>query len=179
VPTSHLPQLQRDLPWSSCLCSFCGAPLPFQVRRLRTLLRNGSLSRVDYERLIDQQVAFAIGVQEAVGIDVLVHGEPEVGMDCCACSTERGSVVLQLCVHAVLLGPTAGCRAGNRALASFVRPAICVSSHGKPFCLKHKCCAGLFMSTPSTLCRNSAVCHNLCCCSAPTWWSTLVSSWVG
>jgi 5-methyltetrahydropteroyltriglutamate--homocysteine methyltransferase len=44
---------------------------------LRTLLRNGSLSKQDYERLIDQQVAFAIGVQEAVGIDVLVHGEPE------------------------------------------------------------------------------------------------------
>lgn len=48
------------------------------MRRLRTLLRNGSLSRVDYERLIDQQVAFAIGVQEALGLDVLVHGEPEV-----------------------------------------------------------------------------------------------------
>lgn len=44
---------------------------------MRTLLRNGSLSKQDYERLIDQQVAFAIGVQEAVGIDVLVHGEPE------------------------------------------------------------------------------------------------------
>jgi hypothetical protein len=51
------------------------------VRRLRTLLRSGSLSRVDYERLIDQQVAFAIGVQEALGLDVLVHGEPEVGRD--------------------------------------------------------------------------------------------------
>jgi methionine synthase II (cobalamin-independent) len=47
------------------------------VRRLRTLLRNGKLSRTDYERLVDQQVAFAIGVQEAVGLDVLVHGEPE------------------------------------------------------------------------------------------------------
>lgn len=51
-----------------------------QVRRLRTLLRNGSLSRVDYERLVDQQIAFAIGIQEALGIDVLVHGEPEVGL---------------------------------------------------------------------------------------------------
>jgi hypothetical protein len=48
-----------------------------QVRRLRTLLRTGKLSRTDYERLVDQQVAFAIGVQEAVGLDVLVHGEPE------------------------------------------------------------------------------------------------------
>lgn len=50
-----------------------------QVRRLRTLLRAGALSRVDYERLVDQQVAYAIGVQEALGLDVLVHGEPEVG----------------------------------------------------------------------------------------------------
>lgn len=55
------------------------ARIPHQVRRLRTLLRSGALSRVDYERLVDQQVAFAIGVQEALGLDVLVHGEPEVG----------------------------------------------------------------------------------------------------
>lgn len=46
---------------------------------MRTLLRAGALSRVDYERLVDQQVAYAIGVQEALGLDVLVHGEPEVG----------------------------------------------------------------------------------------------------
>jgi 5-methyltetrahydropteroyltriglutamate--homocysteine methyltransferase len=52
-------------------------PNNHQVRRLRTLLRTGKLSRTDYERLVDQQVAFAIGVQEAVGLDVLVHGEPE------------------------------------------------------------------------------------------------------
>jgi 5-methyltetrahydropteroyltriglutamate--homocysteine methyltransferase len=48
------------------------------VRRLRALLRCGALSRLDYERLIDQQVAYAVGVQEALGLDVLVHGEPEV-----------------------------------------------------------------------------------------------------
>lgn len=50
---------------------------PQQVRRLRTLLRSGKLSRPEYERLVDQQVAFAVGVQEAAGLDVLVHGEPE------------------------------------------------------------------------------------------------------
>lgn len=63
---------------------------PSQVRRLRTLLRSGSLSRVDYERLIDQQVAFAIGVQEALGLDVLVHGEPEVCVSVCLCVYTKG-----------------------------------------------------------------------------------------
>ena len=27
--------------------------------------------------MIDQQIAYAIGIQEALDIDVLVHGEPE------------------------------------------------------------------------------------------------------
>jgi hypothetical protein len=58
-------------------------PTPLQVRRLRTLLRSGALSRSDYERLIDQQVAYAIGVQDALGLDVLVHGEPEVRVQGC------------------------------------------------------------------------------------------------
>lgn len=53
------------------------------MRRLRTLLRSGALSRADYERLIDQQVAYAIGVQDALGLDVLVHGEPEVCVGVC------------------------------------------------------------------------------------------------
>uniref|UniRef100_A0A383VYE6 5-methyltetrahydropteroyltriglutamate--homocysteine S-methyltransferase n=1 Tax=Tetradesmus obliquus TaxID=3088 RepID=A0A383VYE6_TETOB len=52
-------------------------PQTAEVRRLRTLLRSGKLSRPEYERLVDQQVAFAVGVQEAAGLDVLVHGEPE------------------------------------------------------------------------------------------------------
>jgi 5-methyltetrahydropteroyltriglutamate--homocysteine methyltransferase len=41
------------------------------------LLRSGKLSTADYEGLIDQAIAHAVGVQEGLGLDVLVHGEPE------------------------------------------------------------------------------------------------------
>jgi 5-methyltetrahydropteroyltriglutamate--homocysteine methyltransferase len=47
------------------------------VRRLRTQLRSGALSQAQYEAAIDRQIALAIGVQEGLGLDVLVHGEPE------------------------------------------------------------------------------------------------------
>jgi Cobalamin-independent synthase, Catalytic domain len=53
----------------SCICT--------QVRRLRTQLRNGQLTQAEYEAQIDRQIAYAVGVQDALGLDVLVHGEPE------------------------------------------------------------------------------------------------------
>jgi len=81
LPHMSLPLLlcvtPHSLPLSIVLHPPCVC-VCLQVRRLRTLLRSGSLTRVDYERLIDQQIAFAIGTQEALGVDVLVHGEPEV-----------------------------------------------------------------------------------------------------
>jgi len=52
-------------------------PQTAQVRRLRAQLKAGSIDRPTYERLIDQQIALAVGIQEGLGIDVLVHGEAE------------------------------------------------------------------------------------------------------
>ncbi|CAN0438061.1 unnamed protein product, partial [Scytosiphon promiscuus] len=37
----------------------------------------GTLSAEEYERAIDQQISYAIGIQEALGLDILVHGEAE------------------------------------------------------------------------------------------------------
>lgn len=47
------------------------------MRRLRAQLKAGAIDKPTYERLVDQQIALAIGVQEGLGLDVLVHGEAE------------------------------------------------------------------------------------------------------
>jgi 5-methyltetrahydropteroyltriglutamate--homocysteine methyltransferase len=52
-------------------------PQTKEIRSLRHQLKKGTLSQLDYERAIDQQIAMMIGIQEALGLDILVHGEPE------------------------------------------------------------------------------------------------------
>jgi len=52
-------------------------PQTAEVRRLRAQLRLGKLSQADYDACIFAHVGFAIGCQEALNLDVLVHGESE------------------------------------------------------------------------------------------------------
>jgi 5-methyltetrahydropteroyltriglutamate--homocysteine methyltransferase len=52
-------------------------PQTAEIRSLRHQLKKGTLSQPDYERAIDQQIAMMIGIQEGLGLDILVHGEPE------------------------------------------------------------------------------------------------------
>eukprot|EP00554_Chaetoceros_debilis_P016531 CAMPEP_0194126000 /NCGR_PEP_ID=MMETSP0150-20130528/59761_1 /TAXON_ID=122233 /ORGANISM="Chaetoceros debilis, Strain MM31A-1" /LENGTH=764 /DNA_ID=CAMNT_0038819839 /DNA_START=1595 /DNA_END=3889 /DNA_ORIENTATION=+ len=52
-------------------------PQTREIRRLRTQLKKGTLSLVDYEAAIDEQISYCIGIQEGLGLDILVHGEPE------------------------------------------------------------------------------------------------------
>ncbi|KAJ8903311.1 hypothetical protein NDN08_004420 [Rhodosorus marinus] len=52
-------------------------PQTDEIRRLRRRFISGTISKSDYETEIDKQIAYNIGVQEALGIDILVHGEPE------------------------------------------------------------------------------------------------------
>lgn len=47
------------------------------IRALRKQFKSGSISQEDYETQIDQQIAYNIGIQEGLGLDLLVHGEPE------------------------------------------------------------------------------------------------------
>nr|CCA17494.1 unnamed protein product [Albugo laibachii Nc14] len=48
-----------------------------QIRALRRKLKSGEISIESYRARIDEQIAYNIGVQEALGLDILVHGEPE------------------------------------------------------------------------------------------------------
>ncbi|KAG2448374.1 hypothetical protein HYH02_006956 [Chlamydomonas schloesseri] len=52
-------------------------PQTAEVRRLRQQLKSGKLTQAEYEGLIAGHIAHAVGVQEALGLDVLVHGEAE------------------------------------------------------------------------------------------------------
>mmetsp|Transcript_23993 Transcript_23993/g.54592 ORF Transcript_23993/g.54592 Transcript_23993/m.54592 type:complete len:776 (-) Transcript_23993:91-2418(-) len=52
-------------------------PQTKEIRKLRSLLNKGTISTAEYEAAMDLQISFCIGIQEALGLDILVHGEPE------------------------------------------------------------------------------------------------------
>jgi 5-methyltetrahydropteroyltriglutamate--homocysteine methyltransferase len=65
----HLP----DLPVTT-IGSF---PQTGQLRGARTALADGRLSDVDYAALVRTEIERVVRLQERLGVDVLVHGEPE------------------------------------------------------------------------------------------------------
>ena len=52
-------------------------PQTAQIRALRLEHRQGRLSAQDYETALQQEISYAVREQEALDLDVLVHGEPE------------------------------------------------------------------------------------------------------
>ncbi|MCH8152589.1 MAG: 5-methyltetrahydropteroyltriglutamate--homocysteine S-methyltransferase [Planctomycetes bacterium] len=48
-----------------------------EMRTNRAALRNGKITREQYERFLEAEIAETIRFQEEIGLDVLVHGEPE------------------------------------------------------------------------------------------------------
>ncbi|WP_022893424.1 5-methyltetrahydropteroyltriglutamate--homocysteine S-methyltransferase [Agromyces subbeticus] len=52
-------------------------PQTSEIRRARARLVNGSLTSEDYTRLMREEIARVVELQEELGLDVLVHGEPE------------------------------------------------------------------------------------------------------
>lgn len=52
-------------------------PQTSAIRIARAALRNGGIDQAEYERRMKQEIADVIALQEQLGIDVLVHGEPE------------------------------------------------------------------------------------------------------
>ncbi|KAG6622676.1 5-methyltetrahydropteroyltriglutamate-homocysteine S-methyltransferase [Phytophthora cinnamomi] len=52
-------------------------PQTAAIRALRRKLKAGDISLEAYRAKIDEQIAYNIGIQEALGLDILVHGEPE------------------------------------------------------------------------------------------------------
>lgn len=52
-------------------------PQTKEIREQRTRFRNGKLSSDSYEAFIRKQIESVIRLQEELGLDILVHGEPE------------------------------------------------------------------------------------------------------
>ncbi|MFI9838610.1 5-methyltetrahydropteroyltriglutamate--homocysteine S-methyltransferase [Nonomuraea sp. NPDC051941] len=52
-------------------------PQTGSLRAARAALASGTLSQADYERQVEAEIERVIRVQERLGLDVLVHGEPE------------------------------------------------------------------------------------------------------
>ncbi|KAJ1560943.1 methionine-synthesizing 5- methyltetrahydropteroyltriglutamate--homocysteine methyltransferase, partial [Cladochytrium tenue] len=52
-------------------------PQTASLRKIRAQNRAGSLATEEYERLLREEIQLVVGEQEALGLDVLVHGEPE------------------------------------------------------------------------------------------------------
>ncbi|OYW12710.1 MAG: 5-methyltetrahydropteroyltriglutamate--homocysteine S-methyltransferase, partial [Planctomycetales bacterium 12-60-4] len=59
--------------------SFLGFPsrLDLGFRAARAAFKQGKLSQADYETAMKAEIELVVREQEALGIDVLVHGEPE------------------------------------------------------------------------------------------------------
>ena len=47
------------------------------IRKIRLQYKKAQVSEVQYREAIAAEIGFCIGVQEAIGMDVLVHGEAE------------------------------------------------------------------------------------------------------
>ena len=62
-----------DLP-TTTIGSF---PQTTELRQARARLRTGELTQAEYEQVIRDEIARVIALQEELGLDVLVHGEPE------------------------------------------------------------------------------------------------------
>ena len=80
-PHSSRSLLQRealDLPTlpTTTIGSF---PQTDDMRRMRAQYKKDEISKDEYEDFIEEQIADTIAAQEEIGLDVLVHGEPERG----------------------------------------------------------------------------------------------------
>ena len=84
-----------------------GCWLRAEIRRARLQWKKGTLSDAQYEQEVNDYMKYAIEEQEKMGMDVLVHGEPE--------RTDMCALRLCLCAHvgmychaacALLLGQT-------------------------------------------------------------------------
>ena len=52
-------------------------PQTSEIRKARAALKNGSWTQQQYEQFCREQIAEVVRIQEELGLDVLVHGEPE------------------------------------------------------------------------------------------------------
>ncbi|EPQ29617.1 uncharacterized protein PFL1_02836 [Pseudozyma flocculosa PF-1] len=52
-------------------------PQTKEIRQYRARFNKGEISQADYEKFLEDEIKMVVEKQEALGLDVLVHGEPE------------------------------------------------------------------------------------------------------
>ncbi|KAF8820740.1 5-methyltetrahydropteroyltriglutamate--homocysteine methyltransferase [Cardiosporidium cionae] len=52
-------------------------PQTDEMRKIRLKYRRGEVSLSEYENAVDDYIAYCVGAQEGIGLDIIVHGEPE------------------------------------------------------------------------------------------------------
>ncbi len=72
--TAHRAKFALPLLPTTTIGSF---PQTAEIRRMRSQYRHGRIDAREYDEFLRDQIAHAIREQEAVGLDVLVHGEAE------------------------------------------------------------------------------------------------------
>lgn len=48
-----------------------------EIRKMRLQYKKGQISEIRYREAVASEIGYSIGIQEAIGMDVLVHGEAE------------------------------------------------------------------------------------------------------
>ena len=71
-------------------CSSLMQRMRAELRRARLQFKKGQLSAADYEKVVNEYMQYAIREQERIGLDVLVHGEPERTDMCATLATPSG-----------------------------------------------------------------------------------------
>jgi len=77
-PTAEREEAQEDLALPPLPTTTIGSfPQTADLRRARARLSRGELTEADYDQAMREEIARVIRLQEELGLDVLVHGEPE------------------------------------------------------------------------------------------------------
>ena len=92
VPSLGSPALLPLL--ASLSSSSTSVSLVAALRQARKALREGGIDAAAYEERVNEYMRYAVDIQEKIGLDVLVHGEPERS-DMCAPRTSNPDPDLQ------------------------------------------------------------------------------------
>jgi 5-methyltetrahydropteroyltriglutamate--homocysteine methyltransferase len=64
------------------------------LRQARKALRDGEIDGAAYEERVNEYMRYAVDIQEKLGLDVLVHGEPERSDMCARARSQSGGRAL-------------------------------------------------------------------------------------
>ena len=79
MPFSERIKIQRaELQYPDLATTTIGSfPQTLELRALRLGYKKGEISKADYEKSIKEYIKDCVAFQEEIGLDILVHGEPE------------------------------------------------------------------------------------------------------